>query len=55
MNEILKDFIPLIPLMVALIVWAVRLEVKIATITNDLQWIKKALNEWRPNSENHTP
>ena len=55
MNEILKESIKLIPLVVALIIWAVRLEVKIATIGNDISWIKKALNKWQPNSENHTP
>ena len=55
MNEIVKEIIKLSPLIAALIVWAVRLEVKIATITNDLKWIKRVLLKWLPNSENHTP
>ena len=55
MNEIFKESIKLIPLIVALIVWAVHLEVKMATITNDLKWIKRTLNKWPPSSENHTP
>ena len=54
MNEIIKEFLNLLPLIVALIIWAVRLEIKIATITNDLQWIKKALNEWPPSSDDPT-
>lgn len=44
-----------LPLIVALIVWAIRLEVRMATITNDLKWIKRELNQSLPNSENPTP
>lgn len=54
MNEVVKEILKLLPLIVALIIWAIHLEVKIATITTDLKWIKKALNEWQPSSENHT-
>lgn len=55
MNEIIKEYLPFLPFIFALIVWGVHLEVKIATITNDVKWIKKVLLKWRLSSENHIP
>ena len=55
MNEILKEILKLLPVIIIIIAWAIRLEVKIATIGNDISWIKKALNEWQQSSEDPTP
>jgi hypothetical protein len=38
-----------IPLVVALIIWAVRLEIKIASIQTDITWLKKELPVCRLN------
>jgi len=43
------------PLILALIIWAIRLEVKIASIQTDISWLKKELPACRPTSEDHTP
>lgn len=37
-----------LPLVVALIIWAVRLEIKIAKIQTDITWLKSELPRCRP-------
>lgn len=44
-----------LPLVVALIIWAVRLEKKITGIETDIAWLKKELPTCRPTSEDPTP
>jgi len=44
-----------LPLVAALVVWAVRLEIKIAKIQTDICWIKKELPACRLTSDAHTP
>ena len=44
-----------LPLVAALIVWAVRLEVKIARIQTDITWLKKELPQCQPTLEDPTP
>lgn len=44
-----------LPLVGALIVWAVHLEVKIARIQTDIDWLKLELPACRPTSEDPTP
>jgi len=44
-----------LPLVGALIIWAIRLEVKIAKIQTDITWLKKEIPQCRPTSENPTP
>jgi len=43
-----------IPLIIALFVWAVRLEKKITRIETDITWIKKELPACLPNLEDRT-
>lgn len=42
-----------IPLIIALIIWAVHLEKKITSIETDISWLKKELPLCRPNSADH--
>lgn len=51
----IEYFINSIPLVLALIVWAIRLEIKIAQIQTDISWLKKELPACQPTSEDHTP
>lgn len=44
-----------LPLVGALIIWAARLEIKIARIQTDIDWLKKELPACQPTSENPTP
>lgn len=44
-----------LPLVAALLIWAVTLEIKIARIQTDITWLKKELPACRPTLENHTP
>jgi len=43
-----------IPLIVALVIWAVHLEKKITRIETDISWLKKELPTCRPTSEDPT-
>lgn len=43
-----------IPLIIALIVWAIRLETKIAKIQTDISWLKKELPTCRQTSGDPT-
>jgi len=43
-----------IPLIVALVIWAVHLEKKITRIETDISWLKKELPTCRPNSADPT-
>lgn len=51
----LQYIINSIPLVVALVIWAVHLEKKITRIETDISWLKKELPGCRPTSENPTP
>ena len=44
-----------IPLVAALLIWAARLEIKIAKIQTDITWLKKELPQCLPTSEDPTP
>ena len=44
-----------LPLVGALIVWAIRLEVKIASIQTDITWLKMELPQCQPTLEDPTP
>ena len=44
-----------LPLVGALIIWAVRLEIKIAKIQTDITWLKLELPACQPTSEKPTP
>lgn len=44
-----------LPLIVALFIWAVRLETKIASIQTDITWLKKELPGCQPISDDRTP
>lgn len=44
-----------LPLVAALIVWAVRMEIKIAKIQVDITWLKKELPLCRQTSEDPLP
>jgi len=50
----LQYIINSIPLVVALVIWAVHLEKKITRIETDISWLKKELPACRPTSENPT-
>ena len=41
---VLNYFIQSIPILIALLVWAVRIEIKISQIQTDLTWIKKVVS-----------
>ena len=43
-----------IPLVIALVIWAVSLEKKITRIETDIAWLKKELPTCRPTSEGPT-
>lgn len=43
-----------LPLVAALFIWAVRLEIKIAKIQNDICWLKKELPTCRQTSEDRS-
>lgn len=51
----LDYFFHSLPLVACLIVWAVRLEIKIAKIQTNITWLIKELPACRPTSENPTP
>lgn len=44
-----------IPLVIALVIWAVRLEKKITRIETDIAWLKKELPACRQSLEDLTP
>jgi len=44
-----------LPLVVVLVVWAVRLEIRIARMQTDLCWIKKKIPLCQPTLEKTTP
>lgn len=44
-----------LPLVAALFVWAVRLEVKMARLQTDMTWLKKELPRCPPTLEDPTP
>lgn len=44
-----------LPLVAALILWAVHLEVKIAKIQTDIAWLKKEIPACRQTSDDPTP
>lgn len=50
----LNYFLNSLPLVAALIIWAARLEIKIAKIQTDIVWLKKELPHCRQTSEDHT-
>lgn len=50
----LEYFLHSLPLVIALVIWAVRLEKKITGIETDITWLKKELPTCRPSSENPT-
>lgn len=43
-----------LPLVAALIIWAVRLEIKIAKIQTDITWLKQELPQCPPTSDDRT-
>lgn len=43
-----------LPLVAALIIWAARLEIKIARIQTDITWLKKELPACQPTLEDPT-
>ena len=52
--DYLQYIINSIPLIVALVIWAVHLEKKITRIETDISWLKKELPTCRPTSEDPT-
>lgn len=44
-----------LPLVAALILWAVRLETKIARIQTDITWLKKEIPGCQPTLDDPTP
>lgn len=44
-----------IPVLVPLVVWAIRLETKLARIETDLKWIRNEIPKCQPSSEDHIP
>jgi len=50
----LEYFVNSIPLVIALVIWAIRLEVRIAKIQTDISWLKKELPACRQTSEDPT-
>lgn len=51
----LDYFFHSLPLVAALFIWAVRLEIKIARLQTDMTWIKKELPLCPPTLEDPTP
>lgn len=47
--EYVKYLLQSIPIVVVLIIWAVRIENRLTKIETDLSWIKKAQNSCQPN------
>ena len=43
-----------LPVLAAIIFWAIRLEIRIARIQTDLTWLKKEIPGCRPTLENPT-
>ncbi|MBA7710442.1 hypothetical protein ES703_119384 [subsurface metagenome] len=52
--EFIQYLLNSIPLVIALLIWAVTLEKKITRIETDISWIKKELPTCRPTSEDPT-
>ncbi|GAH74611.1 unnamed protein product [marine sediment metagenome] len=44
-----------LPLVAALVIWAIRLETKIASIQTDITWLKKEIPGCRQTLEDRTP
>lgn len=53
--EFLKHILNNLPLIGALVIWAVHLEKKMTRMETDISWLKKELPGCRPTSENPTP
>ncbi|MBA7496150.1 hypothetical protein ES702_06748 [subsurface metagenome] len=53
-KDMLNYLLNSLPLVGFLIVWAARLEIKIARIQTDITWLKKELPRCQPPSEDHT-
>jgi len=53
--KILEYLTQSIPLIIALVIWAVHLEVKIARIQTDITWLKKELPGCLPPSDEPIP
>lgn len=53
--EYLQYVINSIPLVIALVLWAVHLEKKITRIETDISWLKKELPACQPNLEDPIP
>jgi len=51
----IEYFLHSLPLVVALFIWAVRLETKIARLQTDIAWLKKELPGCQPTLEDPTP
>lgn len=52
----MKDYlVALVPVMIMLVVYFIRLESRMAKICQDLHWIKRELRICRPPSENDSP
>jgi len=50
----LEYFVNSIPLVIALVIWAIRLETKIARIQTDITWLKKEQTACRQTSADPT-
>lgn len=52
--NMIQYFLNTLPIIVALVLYFVRLEVKLAVMSRDIQWIKTTLDPCRPQSHNPT-
>lgn len=55
MNSVLNYLLHSIPLIIALILWAVRLEKKITRVETDISWIRETWPKCPPSSVKPTP
>lgn len=51
----LKSLVELLPVVIVLVIYFVRLEVRITKISRDVCWIKSELRLCRPPSDNPSP
>ena len=54
MNSVINYLLHSIPLIIALLIWAVRLEKKITKVETDITWIREMIPKCQPTSAKPT-
>ena len=53
--HIIEYIFQALPTLTAIIIFAIRIEIKIARLDTNQKWIIKELNQCQPTSDHHTP